>query len=72
MSQSVHPNPQRSRLERFIYEIQSRLGIQPKWERDLLQTDDRLKAYKEFKDKGMCSTLYYLRINFLKGWMIKL
>jgi hypothetical protein len=48
------------------------LGIQPKWERDLLQTDEKLKVYKEFKDKGMCSTLYYLRINFLKGWTIKL
>jgi hypothetical protein len=72
MNNSVHPNPQRSRLERFIYQIQSRLGIRPKWEKELLETDDTLKAYKEFKDRGMCSTLYYLRINFLKGWTIKL
>jgi hypothetical protein len=72
MNNSVHPNPQRSRLERFIYQIQSRLGIRPKWETELLETDDKLKTYKEFKDRGMCSTLYYLRINFLKGWTIKL
>ena len=33
---------------------------------------DTLKVYKQFKDKGMCSRLYYLRINFLKGWITKL
>ena len=63
---------QRKGLNKLIYQFQTRLGIHPKWEKDLVQSDDTLKVYKQFKDKGMCSRLYYLRINFLKGWITKL
>jgi hypothetical protein len=61
--------PQNSRIEKLIYRIQTRLGIHPKWEKELVESDETLKLYKEFKDRGMCNRLYYLRINFLKGWM---
>lgn len=63
---------QRKGLNKLIYQFQIQLGIEPKWEKDLVQSDDTLKVYKQFKDKGMCSRLYYLRINFLKGWITKL
>jgi hypothetical protein len=69
MNTSVSDSPQRSRVEKLIYQIQIRLGIHPKWERELVESDETLRIYKEFKDRGMCSRLYYLRINFLKGWI---
>jgi hypothetical protein len=69
MNTSVSDSPQRSRVEKLIYQIQTRLGIHPKWEKELVESDETLRIYKEFKDRGMCSRLYYLRINFLKGWI---
>ena len=59
-------------LEKLVYTIQTKIGIYPKWERELVNGDEKLKIYKEPNDKGICSKLYYLRINFLKGWMQKL
>jgi len=59
-------------LEKLVYTIQTKIGIHPKWERELVSRDEKLKIYKELKDRGICSNLYYLRINFLKGWMQKL
>lgn len=71
-SSSFQPNPSRTKFEQWVYQIQTRLGIHPKWETDLIQTDDKLKMYKDLKDKGICSRLYDLRINYLKGWIQKL
>jgi len=56
-------------IKKLVFRIQTRLGIHPKWETELIESDETLRIYREFKDKGMCSRLYYLRINFLKGWM---
>lgn len=71
-SSSLQTNPNRTKFERLVYFIQTKLGIHPKWETDLIQTDDKLKMYKKLKDNGICSTLYDLRINYLKGWIQKL
>jgi hypothetical protein len=72
MSHSIEPNSNNVELQRLVYKIQTKLGIHPKWENNLINTDAKLKVYKELKDKGICSRLYYLRINYLKGWITKL
>ena len=72
MSHSIEPNSHSVELQRLVYKIQTKLGIHPKWESHLINTDTKLKVYKELKDKGICSRLYYLRINYLKGWITKL
>jgi hypothetical protein len=61
-------------LNKALFEITSSLGIHPKWERDLLQTDYHLQTYKRWQESNKCSynccrELYYNRIQFLKGWI---
>jgi hypothetical protein len=61
------------RIEYFIYVIQHNFGIQPKWERDLIENDTHLKTYKRWmrvtNDCSCCHELYHNRLNYLKGWL---
>ena len=61
-------------LNKALFEITSSLGIHPKWERDLLQTDYHLQTYKRWEHTNKCCPskcreLYLNRIQFLKGWI---
>lgn len=70
----------RKKFEYIIYTFQHRLGIQPKWERTLLSTDEKLRTfYRESKcfrnDGWVCQhyhKLYHNRLNYLKGWIEEL
>jgi len=58
----------------FIYIIQHNVGIQPKWERDLIEKDLHLQTFKRWmiKTNFKCKSshfLYHNRLNYLKGWL---
>jgi hypothetical protein len=62
------------RADYLIYIIQHKIGIQPKWERDLIQKDKHLQTFLSWmeKRKPFCKhshSLYHNRLNFLKGWL---
>jgi hypothetical protein len=61
-------------LEQLLYGVQHQLGIQPKWEKELIKRDYQLKTYWEWKRKNLCcvkkcDSLYQNRLNYLKGWL---
>ncbi len=58
----------------IIYSVQHSIGIQPDWERKLIEEDTHLKTYKRWMGKEnvckrKCDELYHNRLNFLKGWL---
>lgn len=58
----------------IIYIIQHTIGIQPKWEKKLIQSDTQLQTYKSWMENDKvcsqtCDELYHNRLNFLKGWL---
>ena len=57
----------------FIYIILHNFGIQPKWEKELIEKDTHLKLYKLWMKKNVCKRkcdeLYHNRLNYLKGWL---
>ena len=61
------------KISYFIYIIQHNFGIQPKWERDLIERDTHLKTFKRWmsttNDCNCCHKLYHNRLNYLKGWL---
>jgi hypothetical protein len=63
-------------LEHFFYNIQHKMGIQPKWEKDLIANDYQLRIFLEWKKSkrccpSKCEELYHNRLNYLKGWINK-
>jgi hypothetical protein len=62
------------KVKHLVYELQHKMGIQPKWERDLIQRDEILQTFLEWKESKMCcpskcDELYHNRLNYLKGWI---
>jgi len=61
------------KISYFIYSIQHNLGIQPKWERDLIKSDPHLTTFKLWMSKTSnctcCHELYHNRLNYLMGWL---
>jgi len=62
------------KIEHLVYEIQHSIGIEPKWERELIEEDSHLKMFKEWRKSGKCckskcEELYHNRLNYLKGWI---
>ena len=62
-------------LNKALFEFTSSLGIHPKWERELVESDYHLQTYKRWLEKPnvmcthKCKELYYNRISYLKGWI---
>ena len=66
------------KISYIIYSVQHAIGHQPKWERELIESDTHLQVYKLWMSKMSCPTLckktdelYHNRLNFLKGWIGK-
>jgi len=62
------------KIEHFIYELQHKVGIQPQWEKKLIDGDTHLQMFLEWKKSKMCcpkkcEELYHNRLNYLKGWI---
>jgi len=62
------------KIDYIIYSVQHLVGIQPKWETELIEEDTHLKTYKGWMSKERvckkkCDELYHNRLNFLKGWL---
>jgi hypothetical protein len=62
------------KIDYIIYSVQHSIGIQPKWETKLIESDTHLKTYKGWMSKERickkkCDELYHNRLNFLKGWL---
>ena len=61
------------KIDYIIYSVQHAVGHQPKWERDLIESDTHLKTYKlwmgKLTCKKKCDELYHNRLNYLKGWI---
>jgi len=62
------------KIDYIIYSVQHSIGIKPKWEAELIESDPHLQTYKGWmkKDgvcKKKCDELYHNRLNFLKGWL---
>jgi len=62
------------KIEHIIYEIQHKVGIKPKWERELISEDYQLRIFLEWKRNKRCcphkcEQLYHNRLNYLKGWI---
>ena len=62
------------KVKKLIYEIQHNIGIEPKWERDLIDSDTYLKMFLQWRESGKCcpskcDELYHNRLNYLKGWI---
>ena len=71
---TIKDNRIKMSLEQLLYGVQHQLGIQPKWEKELIKEDYQLKTYLEWKDtngccKDKCESLYHNRLNYLKGWL---
>ena len=61
-------------LNKALFEITSSLGIHPKWEKELVESDYYLQTYKRWEESNKCcpskcKELYHNRISYLKGWM---
>jgi hypothetical protein len=62
------------KIQHLIYEIQHSVGIQPKWETNLIESDEHLKTFLSWKESKICcpskcEELYHNRLNYLKGWI---
>ena len=62
------------KISYLIYITQHTIGIQPKWETNLIESDTHLQTYKRWMRnekvcKKKCDELYHNRLNFLKGWL---
>ena len=60
------------KIDESIYQLQKTIGVRPKWEKDLIETDTHLQTYLEWKKQkyvpdSMCDELYSTRLNYLKG-----
>lgn len=61
-------------LNKALFEITSSLGIHPKWEKELVESDYHLQTYKRWEESNAmcsykCKDLYLNRISYLKGWI---
>ena len=61
------------KIDYIIYSVQHAVGHEPKWERDLIESDTHLKTFKTWMGKmtckKKCDELYHNRLNYLKGWI---
>ena len=63
------------KIDESIHQLQKTIGVKPKWEKDLIETDSHLQTYLKWKEQkyvpdNMCDELYSTRLNYLKGCSI--